>query len=52
MRCDRATTAIELREQYCADGVQQKICEYQDAAVQIIWIVHPHQRTVTVYTAD
>ncbi len=32
--------------------MQEKVREYIDAGVKLIWVVHPVQRTVTVYTAD
>jgi len=35
-----------------ANAVQEKVREYLDYGVQLIWVVHPAQRTVTVYTAD
>lgn len=35
-----------------ANDVQAKVREYLDAGVQLIWVVHPIQRTVTVYGAD
>jgi Uma2 family endonuclease len=35
-----------------ANDVQEKVREYLDHGVQLIWVVHPVQRTVTVYTAD
>jgi Uma2 family endonuclease len=35
-----------------ANEVQEKVREYLDFGVQLIWVVHPIQRTVTVYTAD
>jgi Uma2 family endonuclease len=35
-----------------ANDVQEKVREYLDAGVRLIWVVHPMQRTVTVYAAD
>lgn len=35
-----------------ANDVQEKVLEYLDFGVQLIWVVHPVQRTVTVYTPD
>lgn len=35
-----------------ANDVQAKVREYLDAGVQLIWVVHPVHRTVTVYSAD
>jgi Uma2 family endonuclease len=35
-----------------ANAVHEKVREYLDYGVQVIWVVHPVQRTVTVYTAD
>jgi Uma2 family endonuclease len=35
-----------------ANEVQEKVREYLDAGVRLIWVVHPAQRTLTVYTAD
>jgi Uma2 family endonuclease len=35
-----------------ANDVQEKVREYLDYGVQLIWVVHPLQRTVTVYRPD
>jgi Uma2 family endonuclease len=35
-----------------ANDVQEKVNEYLDAGVKLIWVVYPIQRTVTVYAAD
>lgn len=35
-----------------SNEVQETVREYLDAGVQAIWMVHPQQRTVTVYAAD
>ena len=35
-----------------ANDVQEKVREYLDYGVQLIWVVHPIQRTVTVYRPD
>jgi len=35
-----------------ANEVQEKVNEYLAAGVQLIWIVYPIQRTVTIYAAD
>ncbi len=35
-----------------ANEVQEKVNEYLDAGVKLIWVVFPIQRTVTVYAAD
>jgi len=33
-----------------ANEVHEKVLEYLRAGVQLVWVVHPIQRTVTVYT--
>ncbi|HYI15958.1 MAG TPA: Uma2 family endonuclease, partial [Thermomicrobiales bacterium] len=35
-----------------ANDVQEKVREYLDYGVQLIWVVHPIQRTVTVFRPD
>lgn len=35
-----------------ANEVHEKVLEYLDAGVRLVWVVHPIQRTVTVYTGD
>lgn len=32
--------------------VNNKVLEYVDAGVQLVWLVHPSNRTVSVYTPD
>lgn len=33
-----------------ANAVHEKVLEYLSAGVQLVWVVHPIQRTVTVYS--
>ncbi len=35
-----------------ASGVFEKVREYLDAGVRLVWVVHPEQRMVTVFTPD
>jgi Uma2 family endonuclease len=35
-----------------ANEVTDKVMEYLDAGVKLVWVVHPRQRIVTVYTPD
>jgi Uma2 family endonuclease len=35
-----------------ADDVNDKVREYLDVGVKLIWVVHPRRRMVTVYTPD
>lgn len=35
-----------------ANAVHEKVLEYLGAGVQLVWVVHPIQRTVTVYSKD
>lgn len=35
-----------------ASGIEAKVRDYLDAGVRLIWVVHPPQRSVTVYTPD
>ena len=35
-----------------ANDVHEKVLEYLDAGVRLVWVVHPLRRTVTVYTPD
>lgn len=35
-----------------ANDVTEKVREYLDAGVRLIWVVHPEQRMVTVFTPD
>jgi len=32
-----------------ADAIEDKVIEYLDAGTQLVWVVHPRTRTVTVY---
>lgn len=35
-----------------AEEVHEKALSWLDAGVRLLWVVHPHGRTVTVYTPD
>jgi hypothetical protein len=35
-----------------AEDVQARVLRRFDAGVQLVWVVHPRQQTVTVYTPD
>jgi Uma2 family endonuclease len=35
-----------------ANEVHEKVLEYLDAGVQLVWVVHPIRRTVTVFSPD
>jgi Uma2 family endonuclease len=35
-----------------ANDVHEKVLQYLDVGVQLVWVVHPIRRTVTVYTKD
>ena len=35
-----------------ANEIQEKVNEYLDVGVRLIWVVYPIQHTVTVYAAD
>lgn len=35
-----------------ANAVHERVLEYLAAGVQLVWVVHPIQRTVTVYSKD
>jgi Uma2 family endonuclease len=35
-----------------ANDVHEKVLQYLDVGVRLVWVVHPIRRTVTVYTGD
>jgi len=35
-----------------ADEVQQKVCEYLDAGVRLVWVFWPDSRSVIIHTSD
>ncbi len=34
----------------CSQRMTQQVREYFDSGVRLVWVVHPEERTVTVYT--
>ena len=47
---DLAVESISPNESYYE--VTRKVREYLGAGVSLVWVVHPHERTVTIHRAD